>query len=92
MDDPACDLAVAMAIASSYMDRSVSADSLLVGEVGLTGELRQVNQIERRLQEASQLGFKRAIIPHQKKKIQFAGMQLIECSFIGEAIEKIWKE
>lgn len=92
VDDPACDLAVAMAIASSYMDRSVSADTLLVGEVGLTGELRQVNQIERRLQEASQLGFKRAIIPHQKKKIQFAGMQLIECSFIGEAIEKIWKE
>ena len=92
VDDPACDLAVAMAIASSYMDRSVPVDTLLLGELGLTGELRQVNQIERRVQEAAQLGFKRIIVPKQKKKLSFKGLDIIECSFISEAIQKLWKE
>ena len=92
VDDPACDLAMAVAIASSFQDYSVPGDVLLLGEVGLTGELRQVNQLERRLQEAAQLGFKKAIVPKQKKKLQIKNIEIIEMTFIGDVITYLWGE
>jgi DNA repair protein RadA/Sms len=61
--EPAADLAVATAIASSFRDWAVPADLVAIGEVGLSGELRTVSQQERRLAEAAKLGFKRAIAP-----------------------------
>ncbi len=63
VSEPASDLAVATAIVSSFRNKPVSADLVLVGEVGLSGELRSVGQIEARLREASKLGFKRCVIP-----------------------------
>jgi DNA repair protein RadA/Sms len=63
IEEPAVDLAVAVAIASSTEDRPVAADLALIGEVGLSGELRSVGQLEARLNEAVKLGFKRCIIP-----------------------------
>lgn len=63
VEEPAADLAIAVAIASSVRDRPVAADVVLVGEVGLSGELRAVGQIGARLREASQMGFRRAIVP-----------------------------
>ncbi|MBN1936881.1 MAG: DNA repair protein RadA, partial [Anaerolineae bacterium] len=63
VSEPASDLGVAVAIASSFRNKSVSADLVLAGEVGLSGELRSVGQIEARLNEASKLGFKRCVIP-----------------------------
>lgn len=63
LDEPAIDLAVAISIASSFRDRAPYPDDVLVGEVGLTGEVRRVSRIEQRVQEAAKLGFKRAIIP-----------------------------
>jgi DNA repair protein RadA/Sms len=61
--EPAADLAVAVAIASSRKDRPVAADIALMGEVGLSGELRAVRQLEARLREAAKLGFRRCIVP-----------------------------
>jgi DNA repair protein RadA/Sms len=61
--EPAVDLGVALAIASSFREARVDPRLVAVGEVGLSGELRSVAQLERRLQEAAKLGFKRAIVP-----------------------------
>ena len=92
VDDPACDLAVAVAIVSSFLDRAVPADTLLLGEVGLTGELRQVNQLERRLKAAAQMGFTRALVPKQKKSLSIKQMEVVECTFIGDVINGLWRE
>ena len=64
IDEPAVDLASAISIISSYKDVPVDSGTLVIGEVGLAGEVRSVSQIERRVQEAAKLGFKRAIVPH----------------------------
>lgn len=63
LHEPAADLAIALAIASSLQNRPVLADLVVFGEIGLSGELRSVGHIERRLREAVKLGFSRAIIP-----------------------------
>src|SRR5512142_2467742 len=63
VDEPAADLAIAAAIASSLKDVSVRADAVLIGEMGLAGELRMPGQMPTRLREAAKLGFKTAIIP-----------------------------
>jgi DNA repair protein RadA/Sms len=61
--EPAADLGVVLAAASSFMDRAVPADLVVVGEVGLTGEVRAVTAVDARLKEAAALGFQRAIVP-----------------------------
>ena len=66
--EPAADLAVAVAIASSKMDQPVAADIALVGEIGLSGELRAVGQLSARLKEAAKLGFQRCIIPKTTRR------------------------
>jgi len=63
VDEPAADLAVAATIASSYWDAPIPPDLVLVGEIGLSGELRAVGQLGTRLKEAAKLGFKRALVP-----------------------------
>ncbi|MBW7881148.1 MAG: DNA repair protein RadA [Caldilineaceae bacterium] len=63
VDEPAADLSIAVAIASSFRNRPVHADLAIVGEVGLSGELRSVGQLVRRLNEAAKLGFTRALTP-----------------------------
>lgn len=63
LDEPAIDLAVAVSIASSYRDKPTNGTDCIVGEVGLTGEVRRVSRIEQRVQEAAKLGFERVIIP-----------------------------
>ena len=61
--EPAADLGVVVAAASSYMDRPVRGDVVVAGEVGLTGEIRAVTALEARLKEAAQLGFREAVVP-----------------------------
>ena len=61
--EPAADLGIVVATASSYMDRPVPGDVLVLGEVGLTGEVRAVSGVELRLKEAAALGFRRAVVP-----------------------------
>ena len=90
IDEPAADLATAVALASSASDRPVHADMAFVGEIGLSGELRAVSQIEARLREAAKLGFKRCLIPlsRSKKKLDIpAGLEIIECRSLADALE-----
>ena len=63
LDEPAIDLAIAVSIASSYRDKPTRGTDCIIGEVGLTGEIRRVSRIEQRVREASKLGFERVIIP-----------------------------
>ncbi|MGL4522808.1 MAG: DNA repair protein RadA [Bacilli bacterium] len=65
LDEPAVDLSVALSIASSFKDMPTVGKMAAVGEVGLTGEIRRVNRIEQRIQEAKKLGFEKIIIPHK---------------------------
>jgi DNA repair protein RadA/Sms len=88
IDEPAADLAIAAAIASSYRDTPVKADVVLMGEVGLSGELRWVSQIPTRLREAAKLGFKAAIIPkrrNQNEKLP-EGINLQEARSLRDAL------
>jgi DNA repair protein RadA/Sms len=63
LDEPAIDLAVAVSIASSFRDKPTRPTDCIIGEVGLTGEVRRVSRIEQRVQEAAKLGFERVILP-----------------------------
>ena len=86
--EPAADLAVAAAIASSLRDLPVRADLALIGEVGLSGELRWVGQMNARLREAAKLGFKAAVIPHRVRKSEPLpeGIQVLEARSLREAL------
>ena len=67
--EPAVDLGIILSVASSYKGISIPLDVVAIGEVGLTGEIRAVNMIEKRLKEAEKLGFKKCIIPENNKKL-----------------------
>ena len=89
IDEPAADLAVAAAIASSLCDQPIRADLVLIGELGLSGELRMVGQMQARLKEASSLGFKGAIVPrrlHQKEPWP-SGIEVQEARSLAEALK-----
>ncbi|HJW91950.1 MAG TPA: DNA repair protein RadA [Anaerolineales bacterium] len=68
VSEPAADLAVAAAIASSISDAPVRAETVLIGELGLSGELRMVGQMQARLREAAKLGFKSAVVPRRLRR------------------------
>jgi len=89
ISEPAADLAIAAAIASSMRDVAVRAEAVLVGEVGLSGELRWVGQMPARLREASKLGFKSAIIPRRIRKGEPLpkGIEIIEARSLREALQ-----
>jgi DNA repair protein RadA/Sms len=85
--EPAADLGMAMAIASSAWDREVAPETVAVGEVGLSGELRSVTQLERRLTEAARLGFKRCIVPKSgDKSTSVKDVELIPAASLREAV------
>lgn len=88
IDEPAADLAVAAAIASSIRDLPVRADTVLIGEVGLSGELRMVGQMQARLREAAKLGFRRAVVPRRLRGTEAwpAGLEVIEVRSLREAL------
>ena len=88
--EPAADLAVALAIASSFRDRPFDPQAVAIGEIGLAGELRSVSQIERRLSEAQRLGFTRAVIPASSTRrgtTDVAGIRVSRADSVAEAIE-----
>ena len=90
ISEPASDLAMALAIASSYYDRPVPADLAIVGEIGLSGEIRRVSQLSARLSEAAKIGFKRALLPKlRREQIDVPpGLGLIQARSLSEALEK----
>ena len=89
INETAADLASILAIASSYRDKPIPSDLVAVGEVGLTGELRQVSQIDLRLKEIARLGFRTCIAPaNAKGKISVPnGIELIQVKTIGQALK-----
>ena len=68
INEPAIDLGIILATASSFKNLAIPNDCVVMGEVGLTGEVRNVNMIEKRIKEAEKLGFKTCIIPEHNKK------------------------
>lgn len=90
ISEPAADLAVAAAIASSLRDAAVRADTVLIGEVGLSGELRMVSQMSARLREAAKLGFRSAVVPRRIRRESGEpwpqGIQIIEARSLREAL------
>lgn len=88
LDEPAADLAAVLALASSYLDRPIAADLAAIGEVGLTGELRAVNNLDQRLSEVRRLGFRTCVVPLRKgkKAAPLEGLHVVEAANIGEAI------
>jgi DNA repair protein RadA/Sms len=87
--EPAADLGMALAIASSYRDAEIAPRTAAIGEVGLSGELRAVNQLDRRLSEAARLGFKRCIIPKTGAKPNpLKDMEIIITGTLREAVFK----
>ena len=93
IDEPAADLAIAAAIASSWKDVSVKADAVLIGEIGLAGELRMPSQMQARLKEAQKLGFKTAIVPKAIRKSEEypKGIDVIEVRSVHEALNAALK-
>ena len=88
IDEPAADLAIAAAIASSWKDVSVKADAVLIGEIGLAGELRMPGQMQARLREAQKLGFKTAIVPKALRKGEGypKGIEIVEVRSVDQAL------
>ena len=88
--EPAADLAIAIAVASSFRDDRVDPGTVAVGEIGLSGELRSVNQLDRRLVEAQRLGFTRVIVPAvlgRRGRPIDGGIEVVRAATVAEAIE-----
>ncbi|NQK04239.1 DNA repair protein RadA [Streptococcus suis] len=92
LDEPAIDLAVAVALASSYKDKPTNSQECFIGEIGLTGEIRRVNRIEQRINEAAKLGFTKVYAP----KNSLTGIKVpkeitvIGVTTIGEVLQKVF--
>ena len=86
--EPAADLGIALAIASSFRDAGVDPEMSVVGEIGLSGELRAVPQLDRRVNEVARLGFKRCLVPKTGAKVSPPpkGLELIPVSTLREAV------
>ncbi len=88
-DEPAVDLGIVCAIASSFLDRPVDDSTVVVGEVGLTGEVRAVGQVDARVSESCKLGFTRCVMPSSnfKRAAGIPGIELIGVQSLTEAME-----
>ena len=91
VSEPAVDLGVILSVASSFKNLSIPNDTVVVGEVGLTGEVRSVNLIDKRLKEVEKLGFKTCIIPESNKKVlkEKYKLDIIGVKNINEAMQKL---
>ena len=88
MSEPAADLALALAVASAAKGLALPSDLVAIGEVGLAGEIRKVSGVDRRLQEAFRLGFKRALVP-TGSETKIAGMEIVEVSRLDQALKRV---
>jgi DNA repair protein RadA/Sms len=91
LDEPALDLPVSLALASSFRDRPIRPGTVAIGEVGLLGELRPVGGLERRLREAARLGFARAIVPRGSRdgpRPVVEGLEVVAVASLRDALEQ----
>jgi len=88
VDEPAVDLGIGMSIISSLRDTAIDAQTVTVGEIGLSGEVRTVGQIEKRVQEAAKLGFQRIIVPNNNLKglQRVNGIEVVGVEQIDDAV------
>lgn len=88
ISEPAADLGIALAVATCARDVVVDSHTVIIGEIGLSGEIRAVNNIEKRIKEAQKLGFKKAIIPDANGKFQekISGIEIIRVKRLIDAI------
>lgn len=91
LDEPAVDLGVCLAVASAVSGKIVDPDLVAIGEVGLSGEIRSVSNLEKRILEAEKLGFKKIIVPRMRGKIKKGKCQLIQAETLREAATKALK-
>lgn len=88
MNEPAADLAVALAVGSAAKGLALPADLIAVGEVGLAGEIRKVTGVHQRIQEAARLGFKRAMVP-VGSDLKIPGIEIMEVARLEQALAKV---
>ena len=91
LSEPSVDLGIIMVVSSIYKNKPISKDCVIIGEVGLTGEVRRVNMIEKRIKESEKLGFKKCIIPESNKKLLKDNFKLdiIGVKDVQEALRKV---
>jgi DNA repair protein RadA/Sms len=91
VDDPAADLATVAALASSFREKAIPPRTLLLGEVGLAGEVRAVSQPEIRLAEAARLGFERALVPAATARHAEApaGLEVEAVETVDQALDRL---
>jgi len=87
VDEPAADLAALCAMVSSFRGEPIDSDTIVLGEVGLAGEIRSVSHLEKRLTEAARLGFKKAVTSTFQKAKPPAGMRVLSAKNVGEALK-----
>ena len=92
INEPACDLGAVLAVASSLKNKALSNESVIIGEIGLTGEVRAVSRIESRIAEAARIGMKRCVIPAGNSKVlkqsgKFSGIEIITVDTVRSAID-----
>lgn len=92
IDEPAADLGIICAVASAFKNKDIDPDIALIGEVGLTGELRAVNQIDKRLNEMKKLGFSKCIIPQSNKRglTPPKGLTIYYAKNVGSALQLLF--
>jgi DNA repair protein RadA/Sms len=92
VDEPAVDMAIVSAVASSFLDKSISDSTIVLGEVGLTGEVRAIGQAETRVVEAQKMGFTRCILPRNnlKRLTEIDGMVLTGITNVEEGMENLF--
>jgi DNA repair protein RadA/Sms len=90
ISEPAADLGMILAVASSHLDKVIDPHTVVLGEVGLAGEVRRITHPELRVREAAKLGFTRCVIPAgSPRKIDVPGIELVEVKSVEEALEKV---
>lgn len=91
LDEPAADLSVAMALVSALRDVPLDEDTVVFGEIGLSGEVRSISRIQQRVKEAARLGFKRCVLPNScmRQLENVGGIELIPVRYLREALELI---
>jgi DNA repair protein RadA/Sms len=92
LNEPDIDLAVAIAIASSYKEKGTAFDECFVGEIGLTGEIRRINRINERIKEAEKLGFRKIYLPknHLQELDKFSEIEIVPVSTLSEILVKVF--
>ncbi len=92
IDEPAVDMGIVSAIASSFLDRPIHKGTIMFGEVGLTGEIRGIGHVEIRVAEAKKMGFNRCLVPQSnlKRMTKIKGIELIGVKTVSEAMENLF--